>query len=395
MSDASPPQVSTTADRWSSSRFKIGLFGYLHSGGNAFSSAPERWGAQWPDIVRMAVLADTANLDFLLPVARWSGVRSDVDNRLHSFETLTQAAALACITRQITLFSTVHAPLIHPVVAAKAMTTVDHASQGRAAINIVCGWNEDDFGMFGLTPQPHEARYAHGQEWFEIWSKLVAGAPERFDYDGVYFSGLKGLQAMPGSIRRPRPTVLSAAFSSTGRDFAVRTSDLLLTPLVSIEDGQRDVADFAARSARLGRPDSPGVLTVAYVVCRETREEAEAFHTHYADHCADRGAIDDWLRSRRRTALLPEALYQEQLRMAGGNGAFPLIGTPEDVLAGLLAIEAAGFAGVGLSFFNFADELPFFLQRVLPLWTAAHNQAASAESGLRKSAKRFSARNPL
>lgn len=377
MPDASSPHASTSADRWSSPKFKLGLFGYLHSGGNAFSAAPERWSAEWPDIARMAVLADAGGLDFLLPVARWSGVESDVGNRLHSFETLTQAAALASLTRQITLFSTVHAPLIHPVVAAKAMATIDHASGGRAAINIVCGWNEDDFGMFGLTPQPHDARYAHGQEWFEIWSQLVAGAPKRFDYDGAYFPGLKGLQAMPGSVRRPRPTVLSAAFSPTGREFAVRTSDLLLTPLVSIEDGRRDVADFAARSAALGRPNGPGVLTVAYVICRETREEAEAFHKHVADDCADRTAIDAWLTSRRRTALLPEALYQEQLRMAGGNGAFPLVGTPQDVVDGLLAIEAAGFVGVGLSFLNFADELPFFLERVLPLWAAAHEEAAA------------------
>jgi len=42
-------------------------------------------------------------------------------------------------------------PMVHPVFAAKALATVDHASGGRAGLNIVCGWSPQEFELFGLT----------------------------------------------------------------------------------------------------------------------------------------------------------------------------------------------------------------------------------------------------
>jgi alkanesulfonate monooxygenase SsuD/methylene tetrahydromethanopterin reductase-like flavin-dependent oxidoreductase (luciferase family) len=65
--------------------------------------------------------------------------------------------------------------LIHPVLAAKQAVTADHVGQGRFGLNIVCGWNEDEFGMFGAHQQEHDARYEYGQEWWEIIRRLWAG----------------------------------------------------------------------------------------------------------------------------------------------------------------------------------------------------------------------------
>ena len=39
-------------------------------------------------------------------------------------------------------------------------------------LNLVCGWNEGDFEMFGATLRDHEARYDYAQEWLDI-VKLV------------------------------------------------------------------------------------------------------------------------------------------------------------------------------------------------------------------------------
>ena len=69
--------------------------------------------------------------EIVLPVARWRGYGED-NRRGYCFETMTQAAALASIAKNISLFATIHVPLVHPLMAAKCMTTVDHASHGRA-----------------------------------------------------------------------------------------------------------------------------------------------------------------------------------------------------------------------------------------------------------------------
>ena len=56
-----------------------------------------------------------------------------------------------------------------------------------------------------------------------------------------------------------------------------------------------------------------------------------------------------------------------RMRMAGGHGSFPLVGTPEHVAAEICGLYRAGLAGTTLSFFDFKGELPFFVDRVLPL----------------------------
>ena len=47
--------------------------------------------------------------------------------------------------------------------------------------------------------------------------------------------------------------------------------------------------------------------------------------------------------------------------VAGGNGTYPLIGSPEDVAEQLVEIARTGFAGATISFVNFLDELPYFI----------------------------------
>ena len=60
-------------------KFKFGVFGINCSGGMTPSIAPERWTAEWKDIVAVAKMADDAGIEFLLPIARWHGYRGETD----------------------------------------------------------------------------------------------------------------------------------------------------------------------------------------------------------------------------------------------------------------------------------------------------------------------------
>ncbi len=71
-------------------------------------------------------------------------------------------------TQQITVFGTVHAPLFHPLIAAKEFVTADHIGEGRFGLNIVAGWNEDEFAMFGVQQREHADRYEFAQEWIDV-----------------------------------------------------------------------------------------------------------------------------------------------------------------------------------------------------------------------------------
>jgi alkanesulfonate monooxygenase SsuD/methylene tetrahydromethanopterin reductase-like flavin-dependent oxidoreductase (luciferase family) len=74
----------------------------------------------------------------------------------------------------MTVFATVHTPLFHPLIAAKALVTADHIGKGRLGVNLVVGWNEGEFEMFGVRQREHDARYAFAQGMARCGSKAVS-----------------------------------------------------------------------------------------------------------------------------------------------------------------------------------------------------------------------------
>jgi alkanesulfonate monooxygenase SsuD/methylene tetrahydromethanopterin reductase-like flavin-dependent oxidoreductase (luciferase family) len=59
---------------------------------------------------------------------------------------------------------------------------------------------------------------------------------------------------------------------------------------------------------------------------------------------------------------MPDYVARRKMHLHG----FPIVGDPERVAAMLTELYEAGFNGVGLSFVNYLDELPYFCDEVLP-----------------------------
>jgi alkanesulfonate monooxygenase SsuD/methylene tetrahydromethanopterin reductase-like flavin-dependent oxidoreductase (luciferase family) len=344
-------------------RLKLGVFSANADGGLAITDVPERWAAGWQDNVTAAQIADRAGLEFFLPIARWRGFGGKNRVREWSFETFTWAAALAAATEKIGLFMTVHVPLVHPLYAAKSLATVDHISQGRAGLNIVCGWNPKEFGMFGVPLV--EKGYDQAAEWLEIVEKLYA-SDEPVDYIGTYYT-LTEAVSRPASLQIPRPVTMNAAFGGPGRDFAAASCDYLFTTFTEIAGAGKHVADIRERAEKKGR--DVGVYTVCHVVCRETLQEAEDYYTRYAVTMADHAAVDQHMAGKKEFSQSHDrdAYDRYRQRFAGGAGSYPLIGTPEKIVEDMLAISDQGYAGIALSFVNYTQELPYFCDRVIPL----------------------------
>lgn len=348
-------------------RFKLGIFSANADGGLAITDVPERWRARWDDNLTAAQIADRAGIEFVLPIARWKGFGGKNRVREWSFETFTWAAGLATATERIGLFMTVHVPIVHPLYAAKALATVDHISNGRAGLNIVCGWNPQEFAMFGVSLG--EKGYVQAAEWIGIIERAYS-SNEPFDFKGEYYD-LKGVVSRPASLQVPRPVTMNAAFGAPGRDFAAAHCDFLFSTFSDIEDGRRHVADIRERAAAAHR--EVGIYTVAHVVCRETQKEAEDYYHRYAVTEADHAAVDAHMAGKKEFSNShdPAAYDRYRQRFAGGAGSYPLVGTPEKIVDDLLRMANEGYSGAALTFVNYAYELPFFCDRVLPLMRQA------------------------
>jgi alkanesulfonate monooxygenase SsuD/methylene tetrahydromethanopterin reductase-like flavin-dependent oxidoreductase (luciferase family) len=343
---------------------ELGLFGLNARSGIAMTTVPERWSADWPEIVETARYADKSGIDFILPIARWRGYGGETDPTGACYETFTFSAALASLTERARLFSTVHVPFVHPTYAARAAATVDQASNGRAGVNIVCGFIREEFNMFGLAEFDLDDRYNQGSEWVEVFEGLLSD-DDFFTYEGEFYKVTEGV-CQPVSRQRPRPKLLSAAFSPYGREFAMRKCDCLFTMFSKYEISKRHNEALRAQADELG--SEVDIFTSAHVVCRETQQEAEDYYDYYADEMADDGAVTYFVERIAQASPKVGALQKiQRKRIAGGAGSVPLIGTPKSIAEQLESIHGSGFNGIGLSFVNFKDELPYFVEKVIPL----------------------------
>ncbi len=349
----------------SDNRLKLGLFGANCSSGRAVTMVPERWSGSWADCLALAQMADQAGIEFMLPIGRWKGYGGDTDYQGATFETVTWAAGLLAATHRIVVFGTVHAPLIHPLIAAKEFVTADHIGQGRFGLNVVCGWNEGEFDMFGAELREHALRYDYAQEWLDT-IKRAWGEERDFDVEGRFLN-LRGVRANPKPWDGRRPVIMNAGLSPAGRAFALRNCDALFsTALPGRLDGfAADVADLAARAQAQGR--EVDVYTVGVVTCRPSQSKAEDYYRHCVIDNADWAAVDRIMAMRGVTReRYPDDFDARRAHQANGMGGLPIVGDPDSVAAGLAAIAAAGARGIALSFVNYLDELPYFCAEVLP-----------------------------
>lgn len=346
---------------------KLGLFGLNCSGGLSATLAPERWGGTWEENLIAAKMADAAELDFLLPLGRWKGYGGETDHNGGSLETLTWATGILAATEGIMAFGTVHVPLFNPIVAAKQMVTADLIGGGRFGLNIVCGWNKDEFAMAGVEMNAHESRYEQGQEWVDIVTRAWT-SDSSFDYVGEYYS-VSGALLKPKPASAERPMIVSAGNSERGRDFAARNSDMMFTGIRSVEDEiSQEIEALKLKAARYGR--DIGMFTNCYIVCRPTSKEANEYHHYYAVEMADEGAVDALVARRARRGRyddLPEEMKRNlRQRAGGGNGAYPIVGNPDTVAAKLLMLHGAGIDAFAMGFANYVEHLPYFRDEVLP-----------------------------
>src|SRR5207302_1800104 len=327
---------------------KIGLFGPNCSSGRAVTMVPERWSGSWPDNLALARMADEAGIDFLLPIGRWKGYGGDTDYQGETLETVTWASGLLASTRRVTVFGTVHAPLFNPIIAAKEMVTADHIGEGRFGLNIVVGWNEGEFQMFGVKQRDHESRYEYAQEWIDV-IKMIWSDKENFDFKGRYLE-MKGVKGKPKPYGGTSPVIMNAGASPVGQAFAIRNCDafFLQASRTSLDETAERVANAKRQANEQGR--ELGVYTVGVVTCRPTKKQAQEYYHHSIVERADWSAVDGILALKNITPQNTPAEKFQQIRTgyAQGMGGLPIVGDPDHVANHLVDLSKAGLTGIAI-----------------------------------------------
>ena len=361
---------------YNDNRMKLGVMAFNCSHGSTVTTADGAWPMTWDDNAALAQLVDAAGLEVVLPVGRWKGYGGATDFNNRTFETLTWASGIGALTNHCTVFATVHAPLIHPVAAAKMTATADHISGGRFALNLVAGWYRDEFDMFSPDWLEHDARYEYAAEWIELVKRLWS-AEEAFDHDGRFFQG-KGLWSQPKPLQTPRPAIMNAGSSPTGQAFSAQHADMNFVMLrqKDVDSDTAQISHLKSLAAEQGRSSQCWIH--GYVVCRDSEKEARDFLHHYVVERGDDEAVANMLEvfGLESETLEPAVMEDFKYHFKAGFGGYPLVGTPEQIVAQMEKLSAMGVNGILLSFVDYLGEARQWVDQVLPLMEQAGQRSA-------------------
>lgn len=346
-------------------KMKLGLFGTNCSYGLIMSHAPSTYTITWEHTREIATRADALGFDVLVPVARWKGFGGSTNFNGNCFETYAWAAGLAEATERISIAATSHLPTVHPIVAAKAATTIDHISGGRFALNLVMGWVPPEMEMFGTEQREHDQRYAFGQDWIDFATRLWTEEGS-FSLESEFFSG-DLLEAYPKPHQAPRPALLNAGNSPAGIEFSARNVDINFASLDTLEN----IAAYTDKVRSKARDDYQRdiqVMTYGLVVCRDTEEEAKRAFQQVIDE-GDWGAAGNVIKiaGSGESKSFDHAVKAMQERFIAGWGGYPIVGTPEQVTEELGKLNEAGMEGMIFGLIDYNEELKYFGERVMPL----------------------------
>ena len=349
-------------------KLKLGTFGSNLGHGCAISTVDGTLKADWPSTLAVAKLADEMGFEALVPVGRWRGFGGVTNFNGPGFETYSWAAGIGALTKNACVFSTSHVPTVHPIMAAKQATTIDHITGGRYALNIVTGWHKPEIDMFGAPLLDHDVRYDVAVEWLEIIKRLWTRDDE-FDFDGKYYTIKKGYLE-PKPIQKPYPVVMNAGGSDRGRHYAAKYCDVAFVVLDTHEfEGAKARVDAYREIARKEYGREISVWSYSYVYQGATEKAAKDYFDLVVHQKGDTAAATNLVETMGLNALTfpPGVLDTMKIHFMAGWGGYPLIGTPEQIVDGLKTLSKMGLDGTLLSWPRYIDDMKWFQKHVMPL----------------------------
>jgi alkanesulfonate monooxygenase SsuD/methylene tetrahydromethanopterin reductase-like flavin-dependent oxidoreductase (luciferase family) len=367
MASNSDPRGATNP-LFNDNKFKLGTFATNVSNGAAITTVDGVFETKWPTVVKLAKMADRAGIEAIVPVARWRGFGGKTNFNGTCYETYTWAAGLGSVVENACVFSTSHVPTVHPILAAKQATTIDHITNGRFALNIVCGWFQPEMEMFGAPIMEHEKRYEYAAEWLQIAKRLWTETDE-WDFNGDFFKVKRGFH-QPKPIQAPYPALMNAGGSPTGRHYAAKHCDIAFIFITShdAETTRRDINAYRELANREYKRDIQ-VWTNSYCVIGDTEKDARDFLDYYVKEKGDWVAVDNIIKGIGvQTEMMPkEALESFKYHFIAGWGGYPLIGTAEQIADEIEKLSRFGLDGTLVNFARYEEGLSRFTKEVLPL----------------------------
>lgn len=365
--DARQEALARTNPLFGRRKLKLGTFCTNVSGAACMSTMDGVYEATWPNVMTVSRMADEMAFEAIVPLGRWQGFGGVTHFNEQVFEAMTFSAAVTASTRNPSVFATIHVPTLHPVLAAKQATTIDHVGGGRFTLNVVTGWNKSEIELFGSPLLEHAERYEMADEWITLMKRLWT-SEEPVDFDGRYYTVRQAL-LKPRPIQ-PYPALMNASGSPVGKRFAAKHFDIVFAGPSKANPGSvREQTDAYRNFAYQEFGRDLKVWMTAYMIIGDTEADARRQFDHCVHEKGDWLACDNFLTGMgiSSQSIPPDVLKQISNDMVAGYGGFPLIGTKEKIVDDLRMLAENGVDGILLTWPAFIDGMTRFQSEVHPL----------------------------
>ncbi|MBP1969157.1 FMNH2-dependent dimethyl sulfone monooxygenase [Virgibacillus natechei] len=278
-----------------------------------------------------------------------------------SIEAWSTAAALAAVTEKIEIMAAVRPVFHNPAVTAKMAANIDHISKGRFTLNVVSGWWAEEAKQYGGNFTEHDERYERTTEFLEILKGLWT--EETFSYDGKFYK-IENTQLSPKPVQRPNPVLYAGGESEKGKQVISSLCDAYILHGHTVEEAEAKIVDMKGRREAAGPEPLQSIGMAAYVICRDTEEEAHA-ELNRITTVKDMSGYAGFEDFTSKSEL--EQQIQLQDYSVSNRGLRPnLVGTPEQIAKQVLEFEKVGVDLLLLQCSPQLEELERFSKQVMP-----------------------------
>ncbi len=158
------------------------------------------------DLATVARTADEAGFDYIAVMDHFFQIRGIGPAEHEMLEAYTTLGYLAACTSRARLLTVVTGAVYRdPGLLAKAVTTLDVLSGGRAWLGIGAAWNEYEARALGIGFPPLAERFERLEETLQICLQMWRG--DESPYQGQHYQ-LGRLLNSPQSLTRPHPPIM-------------------------------------------------------------------------------------------------------------------------------------------------------------------------------------------
>jgi dimethylsulfone monooxygenase len=339
------------------------------SGGLVTSTIEQRTSWDFDYNVKLAQAAERNGFDYALSQVRYTAsYGADQQHESTSF-----SLGLLLATERLKVIAAIHPGLWHPAVLAKWITTADHLSHGRAAINVVSGWFKGEFTGLGEPWLEHGERYRRSEEFIRVVRALWT--EQHVDFLGDFYRVHDfNMQPKPWPVEgRPHPEIFMGGNSTDARGMGGRVTDWYFSNGKDFDGFDEQHREVTAEAERAGRGGHVRFGLNGFVVARDT--EAEARDTleeiiAKANPDAVEGFRQAVQQAGRSTGdgkgMWADSTFRDLVQYNDGFRT-GLIGTPEQVARRIVEYKKHGVDLFLLGFLHFVEEVEYFGANVLPI----------------------------